>query len=192
MERKMLFSESGLTGMLLILSSIIFFVAAIMFTIRFLWELPIGRSSSFYLWERSFVIASLLATLLSFTQLKRVLEDAGEGILASMALMLFLVAAALAVVAETLSFPSDAILYPPIVTYVILSFLGQAVFGMALLRSGLLPGWVGGVTVIWTLAMLIFLVVARPQDMYYPWLHYVAPLLIGIALLQKSSASRIS
>jgi hypothetical protein len=32
---------------------------------------------------------------------------------------------------------------------------------------------------------LVFLVVSKPQDMYYPWLHYIAPLLIGIALLQK-------
>ena len=185
MERKLLSSELRLTGMLFIFSSVIFLVAAILFTIRFIWELPIGRTPSFFLWERSFVIAALLATLLSFTLFKRVLEAAGDGILASMALVLFLVAATLAVVAETMSFPSGDILYPPIVAYVILSFLGQAVFGMALLRTGLLPTWVGWVTVIWNLAMLVFLIVTKPQDMYYPWLHYVAPLLIGIALSRK-------
>jgi hypothetical protein len=185
MDNKFFSSESRLTGRLLIFSSVIFLVAAIMFTIRFLWELPIGRTPSFFLWERSFVIAALLATLLSLTLLKRMLEAAGGGMLASMALVLFLVAAALAVVAETISFPSDDIAYPPIVAYVILSFLGQTVFGVALLRTGLLPRWVGWVTVFWNLAMLVFLIVAKPEDMYYPWLHYVAPHLIGIALLRK-------
>ena len=184
MDRK-LFPESRLTGMLLILSSVIFLVAATFFTIRFIWELPIGRTPSFFLWERVFVIAALLATLLSFTQLRRVLEAAGDSMLASMALVLFLVAAVLAVVAETISFPNEDIVYPPIVAYVILSFLGQAIFGMALLRTGLLPAWVGWMTVIWNLGMLVFLVVAKPQDMYYPWLHYITPLLIGIALLRK-------
>lgn len=185
MDRKIFFSELRLTGMLLILSSVIFLVAAILFTIRFLWELPIGRTPSFFLWERSLVIAALLAALLSFTILKRVLEAAGDGILATMALVLFLVAAVLAVVAETISFPSDDIAYPPIVAYVVLSFLGQVLFGMALLRTGLVPAWVGWVTVIWNLAMLVFLTASKPQDMYYPWLHYIAPLLIGIALLRK-------
>ena len=184
MDRKF-FPELRLTGTSLILSSVIFLVAATLFTIRFIWKLPVGNTPTFFLWERSLVIAALLAALLSFTLLRRVLEAAGDGILASMALVLFLVAATLAVVAETMSFPSSEILYPPIVAYVVLSFLGQAVFGMALLRTGLLPTWVGWVTVIWNLAMLVFLMVTKPQDMYYPWLHYVAPLLIGIALLRK-------
>jgi hypothetical protein len=187
MERKTLFSELQRTGMMLIFSSLIFLVAAILFTIRFIWDLPIGRTPAFFLWERTLVVAALLAVLLSFTQLKRVLEAAGDSILAPVALVLFLVAAILAVVAETISFPSDNIIYPPIVAYVVLSFLGQASFGTALLRTGLLPRWVGWVAVTWNLAMLIFMIITKPQDMYYPWLHYVAPLLIGIALLRKRS-----
>jgi hypothetical protein len=81
-----------------------------------------------------------------------------------MALLLFLVAVILAVVAETISFPSDDIVYPPIVAYVILSFLGQAVFGMALLRTGLGATWVGWVTVIWNLAVSVCPIITRPQD----------------------------
>ena len=189
MERKIRFFDLRLTGMFLIISSVIFLVAATFFTIRFILELPVGNTPAFFLWERSLVITALVATLLSFTLLKRLLEEAGNGILASMALVLFLIAAVLAVVAETISFPGDEIAYPPIVAYVVLSFLGQAVFGMALLRSGLVPSWVGWVTVIWNLGVLVFLVVSKPQDMYYPWLHYIAPLLIGIALLRKKQSS---
>jgi len=183
------FPELRLTGMSLVLSSVIFMVAAALFTMRSILEWPIGGTPTFFLWERSLVIASLLAALLSFTLLKRVLEAAGDGILSSMALVLFLVAAILDVVAETMSYPSDNIVYPPVVAYVILSFLGQAVFGMALLRTGLLQMWIGWVTVIWNLGMLIFLIVAKPHDMYYPFLHYVAPLLTGIALLRKKRPS---
>ena len=185
MDKKLFFPESLLTGMLLIFSSVIFLVAASFFTIRFILEMPVGNTPAFFLWERSLVIAALLATLLSFTLLRKVLEAAGDRMLASMALVLFLVAAILAVVAETISFPRENIVYPPIVAYVVLSFLAQAVFGMALLRTGLLPKWVGRATVIWNLGMLVFLLVTKPHDMYYPWLHYIAPLLIGIALLRK-------
>jgi hypothetical protein len=71
------------------------------------------------------------------------------------------------------------------VVFIVLAFVGQAVFGAALLRTGLLPGWVGWATILWNLGWLVILPIARPADMYYPWLHYVAPLLIGIALLLK-------
>ena len=64
-----------------------------------------------------------------------------------------------------------------------LLFLAQAAFGAALLRTGLLPGWVGWATIIWNLGWLVVLPLVRPQDMYYPWLHYAAPILIGIVLL---------
>jgi hypothetical protein len=191
MERKTLVPELRLTGMFLIISSVIFLVAATLYYIRFILELPMGNTPAFFLWERILVIAALLAVLLSFTQLKRVLEAAGDGILASMALVLFLAAAILAVVAETLSFPGEDIIYPPIVAYVVLSFLGQALFGLALLRTGLVPAWVGWVTVIWNMAVLVFLVVSKPQDMYYPWLHYITPLLIGIALLREKEPASI-
>jgi len=185
MDRKMIFSKLRLPGMMLIFSSVIFLIAATLFMIRFVWELPIGQSTSFFLWERGFVITAVLATLLSLTLLKRVLEAAGDETLAPMALVSFLVAAVLAVVAETLSLDGEDILYPPIVAYVVLSFLGQSLFGMALLRTSLLPRWIGWLTVIWNLGMLIYLIIAKPQDMYYPWLHYVMPLIIGIALLRK-------
>jgi hypothetical protein len=191
MERKTPVRELRLTGMFLIISSVIFLVAATFFYIRFILELPIGNRPAFFLWERILIITALLSVLLSFTLLKRVLEAAGDGVLGSMALVLFLVAAVLAVVAETLSFPGDEIVYPPIVAYVILSFLGQALFGLALLRTGLVPAWVGWVAVIWNMAVLVFLVVSKPQDMYYPWLHYIAPLLIGIALLRKKEPASI-
>jgi hypothetical protein len=75
--------------------------------------------------------------------------------------------------------------YGSIVMYVLLAFLAQAAFGVSLLRTGLLPGWVGWATIVWNLAWLVVLPIVSPRDIYYPVLHHVAPLLIGIALLVR-------
>lgn len=185
MDKNFLVSEQRLSGILLIISSIVFLVAATLFTIRVIWGLPMGGTPAYYRWERGFVIAALLIAVLGLTLLKGILENVGDSILAPMGLVLFFAAAVLAVVAETVSLNRQEIIYPTIVVFVILAFLGQAFFGLALLRTGLLPAWVGWTTVIWNLAWLVILPINRPQDMYYPWLHYVVPLLIGIALLIK-------
>ena len=66
-----------------------------------------------------------------------------------------------------------------------LTFLSQALFGAAVLRTGFLPAWVRSVTILWNLGWLIILPIPRPKDMYYPWLHYVALLLTGITLLGR-------
>jgi hypothetical protein len=74
--------------------------------------------------------------------------------------------------------------YPHIVLHVVLAFLAQAAFGAALIQTGLVPSWVGWATIIWNLAWLICLPVTSPRDIYFPVLHHVAPLVIGIALLR--------
>ncbi len=183
MDSSLLVSEQWLSGILLIMSSIVFLVAGTLFTIRVIWRWPVGGSPAYYRWERGLVIAALLIAVLGLTLLKGVLEGAGDSILAPMGLVLFFTGSVLAVVAETVLLSRQEIIYPTIVVFVILALLGQALFGLALLRTGVLPAWIGWATVIWNLAWLAILPIARPEDMYYPWLHYAAPLLIGIALL---------
>ena len=70
-----------------------------------------------------------------------------------------------------------------VVLYVVVAFLAQAAIGAALIQSELLAGWVGWFTIIWNLAWLAALPIVSPSDIYYPVLHHVAPLIIGIALL---------
>ena len=43
--------------------------------------------------------------------------------------------------------------------------------------------WIGWLTILWNIAWLIVLPLISRRDMYYPMLHYVMPLVIGIALL---------
>lgn len=130
-------------------------------------------------------MAAILVAALGFVLLERLLQAAGDGILAPLGLVVFLIAVVLVLTAETSSLSRQKYDYAPIVVFVILAFLGEATFGASILRTGLLPAWVGWATVIWNLGWLVILPIARPQDIYYPWLFYVAPELIGILLLVR-------
>lgn len=186
MAGKVLTAAPVVAGWLLILSAQIFLVGGLLFTGRAIWKWPVGQTHRYLLWERGFVMAALLIAVLGLTLLDRMLEAAGDTILAPIGLVLLLIAAALFLVAETAFIGRQEWNYAHIVTSVVLAFLAQAVFGAALLSTGLLPGWVGWAAILWNLGWLVVLSIARPQDMYYPWLHYVAPLLIGISLLVKA------
>jgi hypothetical protein len=179
--------DSGqiLTGSLLVLSFIVFAVGATLYSGRAILSWPVGQTRSYLFWERGLVIAALVVLILGFALLERILETAGETILAPLAMLTFFMGAVLILVAESLALSRHDFPYAPTVVYIVLAFLSQAAFGAALLRSGLLPGYIGWTTIIWNLAWLVILPIARPQNMYYPWLHHIAPLLIGLGLLVR-------
>jgi hypothetical protein len=183
MDAKNFISEQTVSGWLLILGGIIFVPGGLLFTGRAIFKWPAAQSQSYLIWERGFVMAAILVATLGFVVLERLLEAAGDRILAPIGLTIFLIGTVLVLVAEALGLDGQETIHIPIVVFVVLAFLGQAAFGAAILRSGFLPGWVGWVTIIWNLAWLVILPIARPQDVYYPWLHYVAPVTIGITLL---------
>lgn len=185
MDGKSLISEQVLAGCLLILSWITFLPAGILYTGRAIWKWPSAQSKSYLIWERGLVITAILIVTLGLVLLERLLEAVGDRILSPLALTIFLIGAVLVIVAETFSLSQHEWIYAPIVAFVVLAFLGQAVFGAAILLTGFLPAWVGWATILWNLAWLVILPIARPGNMYYPWLHYIAPLLIGIMLLIK-------
>jgi hypothetical protein len=178
-------SEQVVAGGLLVLSGLIFMVGGTLYAGRAIWKWPAGQTQRYLIWERGFVIAALLAAVLGLTLLEGMLEAAGDRILAPSGMALLLIGSAVIVMAEAYSLSREEWLYAPTVVFVVLAFLAQALFGVALLRTGLLPGWIGWATILWNLGWLVVLPIARPKDMYYPWLHYVAPLLIGSGLLIK-------
>ena len=185
MGAKDVLSEQVVAGWLLILSGMIFLPSGILYTGRAIWKWPAAQSRGYLYCERGLVMGAILVATLGFILLERLLEGAGDKILPPLGMTIFLLGTVLVLAAETFSLHQQEYIYAPIVAFVILAFIGQAVLGVAILRTGFLPGWVGWVTVIWSLAWLVILPIARPQDMYYPWLHYVAPVMIGIALLGK-------
>ncbi len=168
---------------LLILSALIFLPGGLLFTGRVIWKAPAAQSRRYLYWERGVVMAAALSAALGFVLLAQLLQDAGEDLLAPLALAILLIGTTLTLVAESLNLQTQQYYYVPMVLAVILLFVSQAAFGASILQSHFLPGWVGWAALIWNIAWLIILPVARPRDMYYPWLHYVAPLIIGIALL---------
>ena len=183
MDLKVLTSQQIVCGWLLILSGVIFVPGGLLYTGRAILKWPAAQSQSYLYWERGLVMAAILDATLGLVLLERLLGAAGDQILTPIGLTIFLIGTVLVLTAETLSLGRQEMIYAPIVVFVVLAFLGQAAFGAAILRTGLLPAWVGWATIIWNLAWLVILPIARPQNMYYPWLHYVAPVIIGIMLL---------
>lgn len=185
MDVKSFLSEQVTAGGLLVLSGLVFFVGGMLYTGRAIWKWPAAGNPAYIRWERGFVIAALLTSVVGLALLERMLEAAGDRILAPSGMVIYIIAAAVVIFAETFFISRQEWLYPPIVVFVVLALLAQAIFGAALLRTGLLPGWVGWTTILWNLGWLVILPIARPQDIYYPWLHYVAPVLIGSMLLVR-------
>ncbi len=178
-------STRTLAASLLVLCFVVFIFGGALFTGRAFLKWQIAETSAHLLWERGFVIAAVLTTVLGLALLEDMLRAAGEPVLSRLGMMTYLVGALVVIVAETAYVAKRDWIYPQIVLYVILAFLAQAAFGAALLRTGLVADWVGWGTVIWSLGWLLVMVVVRPPDIYFPVLHHVAPLIIGVALLVR-------
>jgi hypothetical protein len=185
MDDQRILSQQGMAAWLLIASGSIFLPGGLLFAGRAILKWQAAQSQRYLYLERGLVMASFVTVVLGLVLLDRLLEAAGENILAPIGLAIILIATCLVLAAETCSLSRQDCSYASIVTFVVLAFVGQAVFGAALLRTGLVPGWAGWATIAWNLAWLIILPIARPKDIYYPWLHFVAPVLIGIELLLK-------
>jgi hypothetical protein len=63
-----------------------------------------------------------------------------------------------------------------------LLFIGGALIGMGLLNGHLVPGWVAWTVTGWNVLWWVTLLVISRDDMYYPGLHYIPLLLVGISL----------
>jgi hypothetical protein len=175
--------ERRVAAILLILCFLVFVPGGLLFTQRAIWKVPAAQSDSHWMWERGWVIAAALINLLGFVLLEDLLRDAGDMIVARLALTVYLTATVLLVVAEGWLLNTHAMIYPQVAIYVVLAFLAQIAFGFSLLQSGIVPGWVGWATILWNLVFLVIMPIVSPGDIYFPVLHHVAPLLIGIALL---------
>lgn len=183
MDGQSLFSERQIAAILLISCALIFVVGGILFTGRTIWKWPVGQTPEFLRWEREFVIAALMINVLGLVLLDDMLRAAGELILSRLALVTYLIGAVVIVVAEMTYLHNREWVYPQIVFHVVVAFLAQAAFGAALLQTGLVASWAGWVTIIWNLTWLAVLAIVSPRNMYFPALHHVAPLIIGIVLL---------
>jgi hypothetical protein len=170
---------------LLVLCFVVFTFGGVLYAGRAFLKWQIDETSSHLIWERGFVIGGVLATLLGLALLEDMLRAAGEPVLSRLGMVTYLFGAVVVIVAETAYLGKRDWVYPQIVLYVVLAFVAQAAFGASLLQTGLVAGWVGWFTIIWNLACLVLLLIFSPRNIYFPVLHHVAPLIIGIALLTQ-------
>jgi hypothetical protein len=176
-------TERTAAASLLVLSFMIFFIAGVLFTGRALWKWEIKNLSTYMLWERSLVIVPTVTTLLGFVLLSDMLNAGGDTSLARLGMTTYLFGAVLVVSAETSFVSKGEWNSVQVILYVILALLGQAAIGAALLQTGLAAAWVGWVTIIWNVGFLILFIIVRPREVYYPAIHFFAPLVIGLGLV---------
>jgi hypothetical protein len=177
------FSRRSIAASLLILSFVVFSVGGVLYTGRAMWRWPAGQTSRYLFWERGFVIAAVMATVLGLVLLEDMLSSAGDSGIARVGLVTYLFGAVVIVIAETTYLARHEWVYPQVLFYIALAFLSQVAFGAALLQTGLVADWVGWVTIVWNLGWPVILPIFSRRDLYFPVLHHVAPLIIGIALL---------
>jgi len=173
-------SERSTSGALLILGAMLAFVGASLYGLGGI----DSADSLLFLVTRNFILAAVVTNALGLALLESLLRDAGERVLSRLGLIGFLIGAALVVVAEALLLDGRGYVESLVRVYVVLAFLSQSAYGGALLRTRLLPTWVGRMTIAWNLgwfALLLAINVGSGPD-YYPILHHIAPLLIGIEL----------
>jgi hypothetical protein len=167
----------------------------------------IAQNTSAWRWGNVFMGAAGVLLLVGLTLFDKVLEEANERTLSRLGLMAFLVAAVLWVIFSAFRAtvtinaaqemagagatspvpgyyePMAQWAYALFYAYAVLAYLALAAFGGSMLQAGLLAGWVGWVTVIFSVAMLALMLVTGDT---LPAFHYLPPLLIGILLLFNS------
>lgn len=176
-------SIKSLAASLLILGFVVFTIGGVLFAGRAFLNWQIENADAYLTWERSLVIIGVLLNVVGLALLEEMLRAAGDSFLARAGMVTYFFGAVIVVSAETAYLGKRDWIYPQIVFYVIVAFVAQAAFGAALLQTGLVAGWVGWATILWNMTWLLIMLTVRPRDIYFPVLHHVAPLLIGIALL---------
>lgn len=133
--------------------------------------------------ERSAIGLAAVLNAVGLLLLSEHMGSSGGGAWARTGAYALLIGTVLLLNAEALGLSHQANTYPLIVAYVCLALMGQAAVGLGIALSGELPTPLGWATFAWNMAWLAILPLATPGDMYYPVLHHLMPLVIGISLL---------
>jgi len=173
-------------GSILVLANISMFPGLIMFWIRGGQRGGQPPSHAYYVWERSLILAAVILIAIGFLLLIGSFQTIAGQTLMKIGAYGYLFGGILVTAAEALNLSLGyEEVYPLVAVYAITAFLAQAFIGGALLQSGLVAPWIGWASISWNLLGLILIPIVSPHDIYFPVLHSIAPLLIGIALLLK-------
>lgn len=167
----------------LLLAAVAELCAVVLFTLRDGADGGLPPSHGYLLVERSMFMVGMLLSAIAFC----LLDDrraARENQLLRAGALGYLAAGIVGVVAEATELANSGA-YPLFVTYVVTAFLGQAVIGLGLLVARLVAAWVAWTTVAWNIVWPLVLSLVSPGDYYYPAVHLVMPLLIGVHMLRR-------
>lgn len=180
-------SNERAAGIVLVLGSLAALPGLIMFWLRDGQSGGQPPTSAYFVWERSFILAAVVITAIGFVLLAGALHNSSGRVLAIVGATTYLFGGVLLVTAEVLQ-PALGYdkLYGLVVIYVVMAFLAQAALGVALLQSSVVAAWIGWATIVWNIAWLVALPMLSPSDIYFPILHHVMPLVIGIVLLRTA------
>jgi hypothetical protein len=151
------------------------------------------ETPTYHACERSLFIGCYVAAALGAAVLEPTLAETRAAILGRLVAIAFPLAAGVAIVMEAVGLDG---LFPTALTVVavLLLFGAGALLGAAALASRLVPAWVGWAAIIWNVgwpAVLLTLSgplpIVSPGDLYYPILHAIPLLLIGIQLTRPRS-----
>lgn len=187
MESQGIYTTPRIAGVLLISCFFVFLIGGVMFWVRNGMAGQPAPNFAYLALERGVIVAAAVITAIGLLLLAMVVGDAHPDALlpARLVAATYAVAVVLLLVAEVGMLRGGHFPYALVVAYVVLAFLTQVVFGVILLRTGLLPAWMGWTAIIWNIAWLVALPVLTPGDIYFPVLHHLFPLLVGIALLRR-------
>lgn len=177
--------EGRLSGALIIAAFMLHLGGVVLFNGREFLNWFDGTPALFA-WERGLFIAAYGAAALGVAVLESALHQTVRTVLGRLAATSFLIAAVLAIIVEASFLSRDTGQTALVVVMVIALFLAEAILGWSLIGSGVASPWVGWVVLFWNLGWLAVLVAGVPEDLYYPILHFLPLLLIGIGLVRQA------
>jgi hypothetical protein len=173
-------------GFLFVLSAFATFPGFMMFWLRRGHKGGEPRSRAHWIVERCSILSGVVFIAIGFMLLEIAFQNTDGFMLANIGATAYFFGGVLVVAAEALMLTLG---YEKVISlvniYVVMAFIAEAIIGGALIQSGLLAVAIGWATILWNIAWLIMLPIISRRDIYYPILHYVMPLMIGIALLLK-------
>jgi hypothetical protein len=135
-------------------------------------------------WQSNTLTVGLVLTLLGLATFQEVITDAGDRLLARWGTIAYLVGVVLWLVGDAIDFAGGRFIFELERDYVVLACLAIAAFGAAILRTRILPRWVGGVAIVWA-AVWTVLYLSRIAEA--PLGPNLIPALFGVELLVHRS-----
>lgn len=183
MSGTMLWAAHRMAGGLLVAAVVPLAVGVALFVGRGGVQGGAPSSPAAFVWERGSILAAVILTALGFVLLETLFRGTGAEALGRVGTSAYFLGGVVLVTTEALALSERGLShYPLVVVYVVVALLAQAAIGGALLQSALLPAWIGWFAVAWNIGWLVLLPLATPDDIYYPILHHVVPLFIGVGL----------